>query len=179
MRRLMLIALRDAQHPVWDVTTTDRKEYLDHHLNLVFSSVVERVADAHGKRPAKWTWGEAHTWQPKHPFHQIPLVGAWLNSKSYAMAGSNETISQSGFTPSEEPTHIGRYGAQMRIVVDLATPETAVSVSPVGQSGHKMSAFYNDQAALYAAGQFRAQAIQVSGNASNLYLVPATNPENE
>lgn len=179
MRRFMLIALRDAQHPVWDISTTDRREYIDHHLNNVFSAVVERVADAYGKNPSKWSWGEAHTWQPKHPFHQIPIIGWWLNGDAYAMAGSNETISQSGFTPSDEPSYIGRFGAQMRIVVDLASPQTAVSVSPVGQSGHKMSAFYNDQAALYAAGQFRAQAIQISGTASNLYLVPATNPENE
>lgn len=179
MRRLMLIALRDAQHPVWDVSTTDGREYLDYHLNLVFPSVVERVADAHGKHPSKWTWGEAHTWQPKHPFHQIPLVGAWLNSDSYAMAGSNETISQSGFTPSDDPTYIGRYGAQMRIVIDLAAPEHAVSVSPVGQSGHKLSKFYNDQAALYASGQFRPQSIQSTADTPSLYLVPAVVTENQ
>jgi penicillin amidase len=93
------------------------------------------------------------------------------------MAGSNETISQSGFTPSEEPTHIGRYGAQMRIVIDLAAPEEAVSVSPVGQSGHKLSKFYNDQAALYASGQFRAQSIQTPGDLPSLYLVPALGTE--
>lgn len=179
MRRLMLIALRDAQHPVWDISTSEKREYLDYHLNLVFSEVVDRVAKEHGKRPSNWKWADAHTWQPKHPFHEIPLVGSWLNSDAYPMQGSNETISQSGFTPSVDPLSIGRYGAQMRIVIDMAAPEKAVSVAPVGQSGHKMSKFYDDQALLYANGQFRPQAVQNNPAKPYLYLLPGVNQQNE
>lgn len=47
------------------------------------------------------------------------------------------------------------YGPAMRIIIDFADVDTALSVLPTGQSGHVLSEYYDDQAQIYADGEFR------------------------
>jgi penicillin amidase len=48
-------------------------------------------------------------------------------------------------------------GPAMRIVIDMGDMENSISINPTGQSGHMMSAHYQDQAEMYNLGQFRPQ----------------------
>jgi penicillin amidase len=63
----------------------------------------------------------------------------------------------------------------MRILVDLASPDSALNVTPSGQSGHLMSPHYKDQWDLYREGKFRIQWMDKEKIRSfkKLELVPA------
>lgn len=171
-RRLMIEMLLDPQHVLWDMNDTGPREELADHLTKVFTTTLDRVVDAHGKNIQSWQWGKAHVYAPQHPFKDIPFIGQWLSGSSHPAPGSNETISQFGFTPTIETEMSARYGAQMRIIVDFSDPENSLSVAPFGQSGHRMSQFYNDQAHLYVNGAFRKQSITGATGAKPLVLHP-------
>lgn len=173
-RRLMIIALLDESHPVWDLPETTEKETMSHHLNEVFPELCDELSKTYGPKPQEWTWGAAHQYGPKHPFGDIPLIGAWLNLDLKPIDGSNETISQAGFTPSVNLSSSARYGAQMRIIIDFDDPYGSVSVAPTGQSGHRLSPFYKDQYELYRNGEFRPQHLAVDKNGYPLILRPET-----
>jgi penicillin amidase len=46
------------------------------------------------------------------------------------------------------------YGPAMRIIIDFADVDNALSVLPTGQSGNVLSDYYDDQAQIYADGKF-------------------------
>lgn len=174
-RRLMIIALLDENHPVWDHPETTEKETMSHHLHEVFPELCDELSKTYGPKPQEWTWGAAHQYGPKHPFGDIPLIGAWLNLDLKPIDGSNETISQAGFTPSVNLSSSARYGAQMRIIIDFDDPYGSVSVAPTGQSGHRLSPFYKDQYEMYRNGDFRPQHLKADVSSLNLVLQPQTN----
>ena len=66
-------------------------------------------------------------------------------------------MNAASFLPNASGHYPTRVGAQMRIIVDLADINNSVSIAPVGQSGHKFSPHYSDQAEMYRTGQFRRQ----------------------
>ncbi|MDG1261701.1 MAG: penicillin acylase family protein [Flavobacteriales bacterium] len=157
MRRLLHLSLNDKNHLVWDIQTTDKTETLDDHLLTVYQSLCADLKTAYGDQPLNWKWGEAHTWHPQHMLKDIPMLGNWISAEPVPMSGSNETISQSGFTPSEDVHSVGRFGAQMRIIIDFKDINESISVAPTGQSGVWRSPYYLDQFELYANGEFRPQ----------------------
>lgn len=162
LRRLLHLALRDPNHLVWDVVTTEPTEDMSHHLLPVFQKLCSELSSTYGSSPTDWKWGEAHTWQPQHMLKDIPFLGDWLSAESVPMRGSNETLSQSGFTPSTDIQSKGRFGAQMRIIVDFSDINGSMSITPTGQSGVWRSDHYMDQAVLYINGDFRPQYIHTA-----------------
>ena len=172
-RRWMVMALSDPNHATWDLSSTDSQETLSDHLRMMFPLVCEQVAAEHGNDPSTWRWGLAHRFMPQHPLSMIPFIGDWLSIDPIEVPGSNETINQSGFTPTLLTSVKAKYGPQMRIVVDFADVNGSVSVGPVGQSGHKLSPHYNDQVALYTEGRFRRQRLVPEGTERRLRFRPA------
>ncbi len=171
-RRLMIEMLLDPTHHLWDNTQTAEHEQLQDHLPEVFSSNVKRLAETNGSTPSRWQWGAVHAYAPQHPFKDIPFIGRWLSGKSMPAPGSNETISQFGFTPTTETVTPARYGAQMRIIVDFVAPENSISVAPFGQSGHRLSPYFSDQAELYVSGMFRPQNMTETQQKKQLVFFP-------
>lgn len=172
-RRWMITALLDPNHPTWDLPSTPQTETLGDHLKWVFPVVCEQVAAEHGNTPDEWRWGKAHRFMPQHPLGVIPVVGSWLSIDPIEVPGSNETINQSGFTPTMLTSVRAKYGPQMRIIIDFADVNASVSVGPVGQSGHKLSPYYDDQVALYTQGNFRPQRMKVGEGEQLLRFFPA------
>lgn len=162
MRRACVIALSNNDHNMWDITTTDVKEDLSNHVVEVFKETTQRIADEYGDQPSDWKWGDMHRWKPTHPFGELPLIGSLFNSNEYPVYGGNETVSQFGYTPTDALHIKARFGAQMRIVIDMNDIENSWSVTPCGQSGHKLSPHYLDQSELYINKEFRSQTMGTS-----------------
>ncbi len=172
-RRWMVTAMLDGNHPTWDLPSTEAVERMHDHLAFVFPLVCEQVAAEHGNAPDEWRWGKAHRFMPQHPLAVLPVIGNWLSIDPIDVPGSNETINQSGFTPTLLTSVKAKYGPQMRIVVDFAEVDESVSVGPVGQSGHKLSPHYDDQVVLYTQGKFREQRLTPRAGERLLRLFPA------
>ena len=69
--------------------------------------------------------------------------------------GGNEVLNNTGFSLNGSGEYKVIYGPAMRIVMDFSDIENAISILPTGQSGNVMSDHYDDQAEMYAAGEFR------------------------
>jgi penicillin amidase len=69
--------------------------------------------------------------------------------------GGNETINNSGFDFNGDGQYRATFGPAMRIIIDFADVENAVSILPTGKSGNVMSEHYSDQAEMYVNGEFR------------------------
>ncbi len=176
-RRWMIMAMLTSDHAIWDIPDTPNREQMSDHLKGVFPSVCARVFEIHGTDPQKWEWGKAHTYSPRHPFGDIPIIGFLFNANAMPIAGSNETICQAGFTPTTEAEVNARYGAQMRNIIDFSDVHAAESITPVGQSGHLLSAHYRDQLQRYASGEFRKQRLAAGIEDRHLRLVPEASVE--
>jgi penicillin amidase len=69
--------------------------------------------------------------------------------------GGLETINNQSFILTDQFPVTVLFGPALRRCLDFADPLNAVSVLPSGQSGNPMSKHYDDQASMYAQGEFR------------------------
>lgn len=168
LKRLMQLALKDVNHSVWDVRTTPETESLTDIAPEVFKNVCVELEAKFGDDPAQWSWREAHWWEPRHPFADLPLIGGFFKPGEHPIEGGNETINQSGILLNTEVRSYAKHGAQMRIIIDFAAVDSSISIAPCGQSGHVRSPYYFDQGPMYASGLFRPQRMKASEKGSKI-----------
>lgn len=99
-----------------------------------------------------WSWGALHTVTFRHPLGELPAIGRVLNVGPLAVGGASTTINNGEFRFGESYDAV--VGASMRLIVDLAAPDTSLLVLPTGQSGQPMSRHYADQSALWQNGAY-------------------------
>lgn len=99
-----------------------------------------------------WSWGALHTVTFRHPLGELPTIGRLLNVGPLAVGGASTTINNGEFRFGESYDAV--VGASMRLIVDLAAPDTSLLVLPTGQSGQPMSRHYADQSALWQNGAY-------------------------
>src|SRR5690606_31617441 len=104
-----------------------------------------------------WSWRKACTLELRHPLGEVALLKPVFSVGAKPVYGSNETILQSGFRLDSSGLYKVFYGSQMRIIVDFAKSDSALNVTPSGNSGHVMSPHYSDQASLYREMKYRPQ----------------------
>lgn len=152
------LLIQDPDSPWWDDVSTPEKEGRKDILTRSFIEAIESLEEQLGKDRSSWTWGRVHTLKLKHPFDQgSEFLGSIFNIEEAPFRGGHETINQAGFSLNPEGRYPARYGAQMRIIIDLADVPNSKSITPSGQSGHRYSPHYADQAEDYRLGGFRLQ----------------------
>ncbi len=171
LKRLMQLSLTENEHPVWDIRTTTPTERLSDIAPGVFKSVCARLEAAYGNDVSSWSWREAHYWEPRHPFADLPVIGRIFRPGEFPIEGGNETINQSGIKLNPDIRTYAKHGAQMRIIIDFAAVDSSLSIAPCGQSGHLRSPYFFDQGPLYASGLFRPQHMKASKNGSQLIFL--------
>lgn len=161
--------------PWWDnVNTQEREGYMD-ILRGAFVKSFQELTDQFGSNPKIWFWSKAANLELRHPLGEVAIFRPFFNVGPEPVHGGNETILQSGFKHDSTGVYKVYFGSQMRILVDLASPDSALNVTPSGQSGHLMSPHYKDQWDLYREGKFRIQWMDKEKIRSfkKLELVPA------
>lgn len=141
--------------------------------SLLLRSLDEAVAEMtrrFGGNPAAWAWGQNnyHHVTISHPLSAVvdAATRAKLDVGPAPRGGDANTPGATGSTDNQTS------GASFRMVVDLASWETAVGINTPGQSGNPESAHYRDLFPLwandryfgvpYAASRIRATVDQVS-----------------
>ncbi|RDK02241.1 penicillin acylase family protein [Paraburkholderia lacunae] len=124
----------------------------------VAASLQAALADLkqrYGSDMSAWRWGEAHAAvAPHRPFHQVSWLARWFDVR-VPVGGDMMTVNVGGndFSNDETPYQT-RMAAALRMVVDMAHPEAARFVLPVGESGNRFSGWYADMTRLWASGRY-------------------------
>ena len=108
-----------------------------------------------GADPAGWAWGRVHIAHWKHPLAATGLGNAGDIGPAPVNGGSH-TIRNTG---GELPPHDAASGAEYRIVVDFARPDTFLAVQNIGNSGVPGSPHYRDQFEPWLRGEYHTVAL--------------------
>ena len=137
----------------WDNDTTEVIEDRATIMQQAFETAMEQLEIQWGPDYQTWNWGDAH---PLKHNHAMGEVIDFLNVGPFPVSGGNEVLNNMGYTYTEDPTQIIRFGPSTRRVVDFSdVRNNSWSILPTGQSGNYFSPYYDDQASMYANGEFR------------------------
>lgn len=102
--------------------------------------IARSLRDAEQAHSAATVWGDAHPVRHEHPvFGRIPLLGR-LFSLSLPADGGNDTLQRMAYRGS---SFVAAHGAGYRAVYDLANLDQSGFVIGTGQSGHRLSPYYD------------------------------------
>ncbi len=93
----------------------------------------------------KWQWGRAHFAVFANPvFSRIPVLRDWLQV-SIPTPGGYDTVNRGPSTIRDDTQPFEqRFGAGLRIITDLASPDDARMIATPGQSGNPLSTHFAD-----------------------------------
>lgn len=132
-RSSVLLTLLRTESPLCDTSTTPTVETCRDQLSRA-------LAEAERDVGASATWGEAHRARHDHPaFGRIPVLGR-LFGLSVPADGGNDTLQRMAY---RGDSFDAGHGAGYRAVYDLADLDRSGFIISTGQSGHRLSPFYD------------------------------------
>jgi penicillin amidase len=116
------------------------------HVAAVARSTLAALRSRLGDDEASWQWGRIHQAHWHHP-----LGDAAFDIGPREVDGGSHTLRNTG---GELPPHAASSGAEYRIVVDFATPDSFLAVQNIGNSGVPDSPHYRDQFEPWLRGEY-------------------------
>jgi penicillin amidase len=98
-----------------------------------------------------WRWGEVHELRFPHALGDVNPGFDWVFNRGLRVGGGQETVTQVAYDPNDPYSAI--WAPAWRMVADPSDPERSGWQSFTGQSGHAMSAHYDDLQPRWLAGQ--------------------------
>jgi penicillin amidase len=114
-----------------------------------------RLRERLGATPQDWAWGKVHVAHWRHPLSSPALADAFDIGPAPVDGGSHTVRNTGG----ELPPHAASSGAEYRIVMDFAAPDSFLAVQNIGNSGVPGSPHYRDQFAPWLGGEYHAVAL--------------------
>lgn len=148
--------LRNESSPWWDnKITKERKETREDIFVEGFRKAILDLQQLKGSEILEWKWGSVHTVNHPHPLGNVDVLKPFFDVGPLPAPGGNETLNNSGFIFNNNASNEAYFGPAMRIIIDFADVENAISILPTGNSGNVMSPHYDDQSEMYVNGEFR------------------------
>jgi penicillin amidase len=116
------------------------------HVAAVAQRTLAALCSRLGSDEASWQWGRVHQAHWRHP-----LGEAAFDIGPHEVDGGSHTLRNTG---GELPPHAASSGAEYRIVVDFATPDSFLAVQNIGNSGVPDSPHYRDQFEPWLRGEY-------------------------
>jgi penicillin amidase len=146
----------DLKPRVMEAVLTERPDWCDDPKRPGEESCGTRLAEAldralaqlrrdYGSDMAQWQWGRAHVARFANPvFSRIPVLRDWFEV-AISTPGAYDTVNR-GPSAIRDDAHPfeQRFGAGLRIITDLASPNDARMMTTPGQSGDPLSAHFAD-----------------------------------
>jgi len=148
--------LANSDSPWFDnISTENVKESRKEIFTLSLEDAISSLINQFGYDVHEWQWGKVHTLTHVHPIGREEPLDKIFNVGPFAKAGGNDVIDKEGFKYNESGIFNIVDGPAMRILVDFADTDHALSIIPTGQSGNIMSSHYSDQARMFNNGEYR------------------------
>jgi penicillin amidase len=114
-------------------------------LTEALVAALTRLRQDFGADMTQWQWRRAHIAVFANPvFSRIPVLRDWLKI-AIPTSGAYDTLNRGPSTIRNDATPFEqRFGAGLRTITDLASPEDARMIATPGQSGDPLSAHYCD-----------------------------------
>jgi penicillin amidase len=129
----------------------------DYFPGGVKPAIIETARATHANLAARlgpdsslWAWGKVHIAHWPHPL-STPETASALDIGPAPVDGGSHTLRNTG---GELPPHKATSGAEYRIVVDFAAPESFRAVQNIGNSGNPASPHYRDQFDAWLRGEY-------------------------
>lgn len=143
----------DANSPWWHNHSSGEQQTRQQVVAQAWRATLLHLRITFGSSPQDWLWGKAHRLTHKHPLGQQSPLDSLLNIGNFAAPGGHEVPNNFSSGYGSAPWAV-EYGPSTRRIIDFATPEHALSINPVGQSGVRFDRHYADQAQAYIQGQY-------------------------
>ena len=146
----------DLKPRVMEAVLTERPEWCDDPQRPGEESCARRLAESleaalaqlrrtYGADMVQWQWGRAHVAVFANPvFSRIPVLRNWLEV-SIPTSGAYDTLNRGPSSIREVTKPFEqRFGAGLRMIIDLASPRDAIMMTTPGQSGDPLATHYAD-----------------------------------
>jgi penicillin amidase len=148
----------DAQSPWWDVRGTPAVETRADTVATAWRATLAHLTTTLGSDSVRWAWGHAHTLTHNHPLGRAKPLDKLFNIGPFAQPGGPEVPNNLSGPLAPAPWAVA-FGPSTRRIIDFARPDQALGINPVGQSGVWGDAHWADQAARFARGEYRVEAL--------------------
>ncbi len=150
---------RLTEHPEsvwWDRSDTPAKEnFGDIALMSLEKSMLELTQQL-GSQVTGWKWSDVHILEHPHALGANKTLRTYFNVGPFNTEGTTEVINNLQFKLSGDGIYEAYAGPSCRRIVDFEdVRNNSWSILPTGQSGNVFSPHYNDQAEMYARGEYR------------------------
>jgi len=145
--------LDDPQSVWWGTSSDSHFDARQSMLAGAWNDSMAHLRQTYGNDTTKWQWGLAHTLTHRHPLGQQPPLDKLFNIGPFSVPGGREVPNNLSGPIGPAPWLVA-YGPSTRRLIDFADTTKALGINPVGQSGVLFDAHYNDQAKLFAAGDY-------------------------
>ena len=171
--------LANPESPWWDDVRTPEKETMGTAIRRSLELAYTDLTATLGDNPAQWRYDRLHTVNHKHAMGDVPVLGDWLSVGPYGLGAAKDALCKYEFKLKKDVDYSVFSGPSMRIGIDFTDVDAAESILPTGQSGNVFSAFYDNQAPLYHAGQFRKMRMNRDDIRAHTTAVASIRPQRE
>jgi len=155
----------------WDnINTAEIKEEQNNILIDAFEKSIAALEIQLGTDVDSWKWGEIHTLTHVHPIGRKAPFDKIFNVGPFPKSGSNEVVDKEAFDYNADGIYPVKSGPAMRLLMDFAQTDEALTIIPTGQSGNIMSPHYSDQAKMFVNGEYRTIYLNAGKFKSNAVL---------
>nr|BDT28703.1 penicillin acylase family protein [Bacteriovorax sp. HI3] len=129
-------------------------------LKETFIGTITTLEKRFGEDTNDWKWGKLHTLEYVHPVGRVKPLNYIFNLGPYPAPGATQEVNNQKVT-SYKGDFAVTAGPSTRRIIDFARPEKAWGILPIGNSGHLLSPFYNDQVQLFLEGKYREELLDL------------------
>lgn len=140
---------------VWcDVIQSAAVETCTDVSRLALDQALLELAETYGPNLESWRWGDAHQATHDHPvLGDVPLLRYFVNIRQ-STSGGDTTLLRGRTKGKGANPYLNVHGGGYRGVYDFADPDSSVFIQSTGQSGHPLSAYYDDLSELWRRGEY-------------------------
>lgn len=109
----------------------------------------------------EWKWGRIHTLEYVHPIGKVKPFNYLFNLGPYPAPGATQEVNNQKVTSYKGDFEV-KAGPSTRRIIDFIRPEKAWGILPIGNSGHLLSPFYNNQVQPFLEGKYREELLELA-----------------
>lgn len=147
--------LKNRNSVFWDdISTPGKKETPEEIVFTAYRRAVAVLMGRMGTDTKLWRWGRLHKLELKHPLGEIPFLRPIFNSGPREISGGTEVVNNLMSKFASE-NHDVAAGPSVRMLIDFGDIQRIYIINPLGNSGHRLSPDFQNQADWYKLGKFR------------------------